>query len=72
MPGEISRSHDGPADPCDRPGCSLPAAYRRWATDPAKQGVNLNEPGMKEEYLCVAHANEVRQYLGGRLEPLDA
>ena len=56
---------------CERPGCHLPAFYRRWRTDPDTRGVNLNEPGMREELLCAPHANEVREYVGGRLERLD-
>lgn len=55
---------------CDRTGCTLPAAWLRWKTDPSKRGANMNEPGMSEERLCHAHASEVRMYVGGRIEPL--
>lgn len=55
---------------CDRPGCGLPASYSRWRADASKPGVTHTEPGMTQEFLCIPHANEVRTYLGGRLEPI--
>lgn len=56
---------------CDRHGCDLPATYSRWRADATRPGVTHNEPGMTREVLCIAHANEVRLYVGGRLEPID-
>lgn len=56
---------------CERPGCTLDAAYRRWRADPNSQGANLNEPGIRAELLCIAHKNEVVTYLGTwGIEPL--
>ncbi len=60
-----------PQHRCARPGCTLIAAYLRWRTDLTKRGHNINEPGYSEERLCIAHADEVRVYIGGRLEPIE-
>lgn len=57
-------------DCCERPGCTLPAAWVRWKADPDGRGINHSEPGMKPERLCHAHANEVRMYVGGPMERL--
>ena len=50
--------------------CVLPAAYSRLVTDINERGFNANEPGARVQYLCFVHAEEVRRYLGGRLETL--
>ena len=53
--------------PCDRDGCKSTAAFWRPVADPNSRGLNLNEPGMRLERICEAHAEEIRQYVGSRL-----
>ena len=55
------------SDTCERPGCRLRAAYTRLRADLASRGQSLNEPGAKLEHLCLAHAADVRQDVGGPL-----
>lgn len=56
---------------CQRGRCENLAQYYRWKTDTNKRGANLNEPGMTQEFVCVAHANELRDYIGARLFHVD-
>lgn len=55
------------SETCGRPGCRGPATHARLRADPGSRGLNLNEPGVKTEFLCSVHAADVRENVGGPL-----
>lgn len=52
---------------CQRGSCCLPAVRFRYKTDTNSK----EQHGMKREYLCIAHAREVMEYIGCRLWAID-
>src|SRR5438552_3169182 len=49
--------------------CGLPATHTNWITDATKRGMNANEPGYRQVYLCSAHALEAKRDNENRVEP---